>query len=191
VQVEPFALPLRLSALALLLALARSVSAQELPADSGAFPRGFDQVVYKGLVGNVLDAIPMDPAKRLDLQRTNAVVGSTLLGRTLTVLAGMSHPVLLLGGLAWGVWSAANIRPASAETQADGGSDQTGAAIAVQALAIAPLDRSNPESDAARNTAPEPLLLSAISAENLDAASRPRAHVVRIWLPQRAPTQLQ
>jgi len=187
-------MPLRLSALALLLALARSVSAQELPADSGAFPQGFDQVVYKGLVGNVLDAIPMDPAKRLDLQRTNAVVGNTLLGRTLTVLVGISHPVLLLGGLAWGVWSAANIRPALAEKQVESGSDQTGAAIAVQALTMVPLARSNPEPEAARNTAPEPLLLSAISAEDLDAAARARAHVahvVKIWLPQRAPTQLQ
>ena len=59
--------PRRLSLfpLLLLLALATPASAQD---DARArrspaciFRQGFDQVVYKGLVGNVLDAIPMDP----------------------------------------------------------------------------------------------------------------------------------
>ena len=88
----------------LLLAFAIAASAKDDP-DSRAAARvssqGLDQVVYKGLVGNVLDAIPMDPVKRVDLQRTNAVVSSTLSARSLAVLAGLSNPVLLLGGFVW------------------------------------------------------------------------------------------
>ena len=101
--------------LSLLLALATSASAQDDPrtlAAPGVFSQGLDQIVYKGVVGNVLDAIPMSPLDRLDLQRTNAVLSNTLFGRSLAVLAGLSNPVLLLGGFVWGMWGASQIKPA-------------------------------------------------------------------------------
>ncbi len=67
-------------------------------------------VLYKGLVGKALDAVPMDSEKRVALQRTNAVVSSTLTGRSLSVWAGLTNPVLLIAGVAWGIFSATNIK---------------------------------------------------------------------------------
>jgi hypothetical protein len=178
----------------LLLALAASASAQEHPdsrAVAGVFPQGFDQAVYKGLVGNVLDAIPMDPSGRLSLQRTNAVVSNTLFGRTLTVLAGLSNPVLLLGGFVWGIWAASNIEPVEAGIQLTADRDHSGGAAAVPERIGAILDRSSAVDDAPANTVPEPILLTAISSGDADAAARSRSRVIKIWLPQRSPLPLQ
>ena len=76
-------------------------------------------VVYKGLVGKALDAVPMDPDERVILQRTNAVVSGTLTGRSLMVWAGLSNPILLIAGLAWGLFSASNIKAAEANAAPD------------------------------------------------------------------------
>jgi hypothetical protein len=186
--------PLRLSLLVLLLAFATAAPAQGVsgfPADSAGLPQGFDQTVYKGLVGNVLDAIPMDPSKRLDLQRTNAVVGNTLLGRTLTLLAGLSNPVLLLGGLAWGLWAASNIRPALAGMKADAGPDQTGGDADAQARSTGSLAPSLTAEQTGGNGVTETVRVSSLSAADPDAAAHSNSHVVKIWLPQRAPLQPQ
>ena len=97
----------------LLLAWANHASADNDPnprAVTNVSAKGLDQIVYKGVVGNALDEIPMDPSKRVSLQRTNAIVSNTLSGHTLTTLVGLSNPVLLIGGLVWGVWAASNIR---------------------------------------------------------------------------------
>ena len=67
-------------------------------------------VIYKGVVGKALDALPMDPAQRIVLQRTNAVVSSTLTGRSLSVWAGLTNPILLVGGLVWGLFAASKIK---------------------------------------------------------------------------------
>ena len=77
-----------------------------------------DQVLYKGVVGNLLDAVPIDPDRRVGLQRTNAVVSSVFSGRSLAVLLGVANPVLMVGGLVWGIWSASNIKPVTAVAQA-------------------------------------------------------------------------
>jgi hypothetical protein len=74
-------------------------------------------VVYKGLVGKALDAVPMDPDERLVLQRTSAVVSGTLTGRSLAAWAGLSNPLLLIAGLAWGLYSAFNIKAEAGDTQ--------------------------------------------------------------------------
>lgn len=76
-------------------------------------------VVYKGVVGKALDAVPMDAEKRTVLQRTNAVVSGTLAGRSLTVWAGLTNPVLLIAGVVWGIYSATNIKPATAKADPD------------------------------------------------------------------------
>ncbi|MCW5606175.1 MAG: hypothetical protein KIT18_16670 [Burkholderiales bacterium] len=68
-------------------------------------------VAYKGFVGKALDAVPLPPQERVMLQRTSAVVNGTLTGRSLGAWAGLSHPVLMIAGLAWGIYSAINIKP--------------------------------------------------------------------------------
>lgn len=172
----------------LLLALANSASAEDDPrslAIPGVSSQGLDQVVYKGLVGNVLDAIPMNPSERLDLQRTNAVVSNTLFGRSLAVLAGLSNPVLMLGGFVWGMWAASNIKPAEAGMKLAADAGQSGGG-ARQERIVALLDRSSAADDAAANTVPEPILVSLISAGDADAAALSRPRVIKVWLPQRS-----
>jgi hypothetical protein len=82
-------------------------------------PTAVGDVVYKGLVGKALDAVPMDPEKRATLQRTSAVASSTLTGRSLSVWAGLTNPFLLIAGLAWGLFSASNINAAEAGANLD------------------------------------------------------------------------
>lgn len=89
----------------LLATAARAQGASQLPA-------AVSDVVYKGVVGKVLDAVPMDPNERVTLQRTGAVVSSTLTGRSLMAWAGITHPVLLVAGAIWGLFSASNIKTA-------------------------------------------------------------------------------
>jgi hypothetical protein len=78
-------------------------------------PPAVGDVVYKGLVGKALDAVPMDPDERIVLQRTSAVVSGTLTGRSLAIWAGLAHPVLMVAGLVWGIYSALNIKAAEAD----------------------------------------------------------------------------
>lgn len=89
------------------------VASEPLPAMS--------DVVYKGLVGKALDAVPMDPQERVGLQRTSAVVSSTLAGRSISVWAGLSlsNPVLLIAGMAWGIFAATKIEAADTNQQPD------------------------------------------------------------------------
>lgn len=94
------------------LLLATAVRAQ----DASPLPAAVSDVVYKGVVGKVLDAVPMDPNERVTLQRTGAVVSGTLTGRSLTVWAGLTHPVLLVAGVIWGLFSASNIKTADAHS---------------------------------------------------------------------------
>jgi hypothetical protein len=181
--------PLPLLPLALLLALAGPAWAQDDPAarpGPGAVASGFDQLVYKGLVGNVLDAVPMDPLERLGLQRTNAVVSSTLFGRSLALLAGLSNPALLLGGLAWGLWSAANINPIEAGMKLAANRGRSGSGVAAQEPSGALPYRSSAMDDAPVNTATEPVLMVSNSAVNPALPLPSRPHVIRIWLPQRS-----
>jgi hypothetical protein len=67
-------------------------------------------VIYKGVVGNILEAMPLDPEQRVNLQRGNAVVNNTFTGRTLAVLLGIASPPLMIVGLIGGIWSAAKIK---------------------------------------------------------------------------------
>ncbi len=82
--------------------------------DSAQLPAAVSDAVYKGVVGKVLDAVPMDPEERVTLQRTGAVVSSTLTGRSLAAWAGLTHPVLLIAGAIWGLFSASNIKASGA-----------------------------------------------------------------------------
>lgn len=82
--------------------------------DASRSPPAMDDLVYKGLVGKALDAVPMDAEERAALQRTSAVVSGTLGGRSVSVWAGLTNPILLVVGLAWGLFSASNIKAAEA-----------------------------------------------------------------------------
>lgn len=66
--------------------------------------------IFKGVVGKVLDTVPMDPEHRVALQKTSAVVSGTVAGRSISIWAGLTNPVLLIGGLTWGLFAAANIK---------------------------------------------------------------------------------
>jgi hypothetical protein len=105
----------RSAVLAVCLVLALPARAEEAPQplpDLG-------DVVYKGVVGKALDAVPMDPDERVALQRTSAVVSSTLTGRSLSLWAGVSNPLLLIAGLVWGFYSASNIKAEEANAKPD------------------------------------------------------------------------
>jgi hypothetical protein len=73
-----------------------------------ATPRA-DQIIYKGVVGNLLEAVPLDADQRVDLQRTNAVISNPLSARSFALLLGVTNPVVMLGGLIWGIWAASRI----------------------------------------------------------------------------------
>jgi len=90
----------------------------EINGPSPAQSKPLDQVLYKGVVGNLLDAVPIDPDRRVELQRTNAVVSSVFSGRSLAVLLGVTNPVLMVGGLVWGIWAASNIKRVTPVAQA-------------------------------------------------------------------------
>ena len=72
-----------------------------------------DQVIYKGVLGNMLEEVPLDPEQRVELQRANAVISNAVSGRSLAVLLGVASPVFIVGGLAWGIFAASRIKPAA------------------------------------------------------------------------------
>lgn len=89
-------------------------------AESTALAQRPDQILYKGVVGNLLEAVPMDPEKRVELQRGNAVLSAPLSARSLALLLGITNPVVLVGGLIWGIWAASRIEaPAAPAKVAD------------------------------------------------------------------------
>ena len=101
--------------LAACLLLAISARAEDAPQPLPAV----GDVVYKGIIGKALDAVPMDPDERVTLQRASAVVSGTLTGRSLTVWAGLANPILLIAGVVWGLFSASNIKAAEANAKPD------------------------------------------------------------------------
>lgn len=93
-------------ALAACLLLAIEAHAQEAQPP----PHDMPDVIYKGIVGKALDALPIDAEKRVVLQRANAVVSGPLAGRSIAVWIGMANPLLLIAGAFWGIYSALNIK---------------------------------------------------------------------------------
>jgi hypothetical protein len=91
---------------ACLLVVVESRAQEATPPVSKVIP----DVVFKGIVGKALDALPIEPEQRVVLQRTNAVVSGPLTGRTLSVWAGITNPILLVVGAVWGVYSAMKIK---------------------------------------------------------------------------------
>lgn len=75
--------------------------------------------IYKGVVGKVLDAVPMESERRVALQRTNAVLSNTFTVRSLAAWAGLANPIFLVAGVAWGLFAASNIKPNEAGPATD------------------------------------------------------------------------
>jgi len=88
-----------------------AVLAPEKPAEPAS---KLPDIMYKGVVGKVLDAMPLEPATRTALQQTNSVVSGTLTVRSLGALAGFGGPLLTIAGLIWGIFSSRQIDPAAA-----------------------------------------------------------------------------
>jgi len=77
-------------------------------------------ILYKGVVGKALDAMPLEPATRTTLQQTNSIVSGALTVRSLGALAGFGGPLLTIAGLIWGIFSSRQIdAPADAPKPAD------------------------------------------------------------------------
>jgi LysM repeat protein len=76
--------------------------------------RGMADILNKGVVGKVLDAMPLEPSTRTALQRASTIVSSTTAARSLGALAGLGGPLLTVAGLIWGIFSARQIDPAPA-----------------------------------------------------------------------------
>lgn len=108
-----------------------------------------EQVIYKGLIGNILDTVPMDPVNRVDLQRTNALVSNTFSARSLSVLLGLSNPILMIGGLVWGLWAASNIDPVAVDTKVTANPVNAGTRVETEERFIAFADSSPAEKNPA------------------------------------------
>ena len=92
------------------------------PAKPAEAARALPDIVYKGVVGKVLDAMQMEPSTRTALQQANALVSSTVSARALGALTGFGGPLLTVAGLIWGIFSSRQI-----DSAATGDSKATGA----------------------------------------------------------------
>jgi hypothetical protein len=66
-------------------------------------------IIYKGVVGKMLDSAPLENSTRTTLQQANSVVGNSFAGRALATLTGVGGPILTVAGLFWGIFSAQKI----------------------------------------------------------------------------------
>jgi hypothetical protein len=101
----------------LALLYASTASGQGLPDEkaSSTTPSEAAQVVYKGVVGNLLEQVPLDSEDRVQLQRMNALLSTPLSARAFAIAIGVAHPPLMLAGLIWGLWSATKITPTASQ----------------------------------------------------------------------------
>jgi hypothetical protein len=95
-----------------------AVSGEELPEPPPAAVSQTAQVIYKGVVGNLLEGAPLESEQRVQLQRMNAVLSNPLSARTLAVALGIANPPLMIAGLIWGLWSASQISSTSRSSAA-------------------------------------------------------------------------
>jgi hypothetical protein len=102
------------SGLVLLYATAVSAQAPQAESNQNTPPPTptAEQVIYRGVVGNLLESVPLESEERVRLQRGVAVLTNPLSARTLATALGLASPPLMIVGLIWGLWSAANIQSA-------------------------------------------------------------------------------
>ncbi len=143
----------------------------------------FSQVLYKGIVGNVLEKLPMDAEQRVALQRTNAVVSNIFSGRSLSLLVNATNPVLLIGGIVWGLWAASNIKPAASASAVATLPD------AIRKVDVAHETRAETGHSPAEHTSfasrdSQPICLSAITPTESGVSTVAHTRVIKVWLSQ-------
>jgi hypothetical protein len=102
-----------LAALLMVAIAIASAHAADDDAAAGTSTPPLHSMFYKGVIGNALEVVPLEPDDRVQLQRGSSVVSNTLTGRSLGVLLGLVSPVMTVSGFVWGLWSAANIKSPS------------------------------------------------------------------------------
>lgn len=113
-----------------LIALMASSAHGEEPSPPSITTQPLSQTIYKGVVGTLLDEVPIDAERRHDLQRGSAVISNTLSGRSIAVMLGVANPVLMAVGLAWGLFAASQIEKAAARATTPGPFPQSAAGAA-------------------------------------------------------------
>ena len=91
--------------------------------------RAVPDIVYKGVMGKMLDAVPLEPATRTTLQQANAVVSNSVTGRTLAALTGLGGPILTVAGFVWGLFSSQQIQAAQPAEPKQTAQGTTGAVV--------------------------------------------------------------
>lgn len=87
---------------------------QSLAATPDRPPAGVADVAYKGVVGKLLDAVPLENSTRTALQQANAVASNSFAGRSLATMIGLSNPLFAIAGFFWGLFAASQISSANA-----------------------------------------------------------------------------
>ena len=76
-------------------------------------------LIYKGVVGKILDGLPLESSTRTALQQANTVISNSYTGRAIGALTGIGAPILGVAGFLWGLFAAKQIgSPSSAENKA-------------------------------------------------------------------------
>jgi len=112
------------------------------PAKPAEAAHALPDIVYKGVVGKVLDAMPIKPSTRTALQQANALVSNTVAARALGALTGFGAPLLTVAGLIWGIFSARQIE-ASATGAKPAQGDPKPAGDALQTAQYKPSETRN------------------------------------------------
>ena len=77
-------------------------------------PGPLSDIAYKGLVGKLLDAVPLESPTRTTLQQANAIASGSMTGRSVATMIGITNPLFAVAGFFWGLFSANRISSASA-----------------------------------------------------------------------------
>ena len=77
-------------------------------------------LLRKGVVGQILDGLPIESSTRSSLQQANAVVSNSFTGRALGTLLGVGGVIPGIAGLLWGLFSAKQIEVASIDETKQG-----------------------------------------------------------------------
>ncbi len=97
--------------------------------------RAVPDILFKGIAGKMLDAVPIEPSTRADLQRASTIVSSTITTRSLGALTGLGGPLGAVAGLIWGIFSSRQIEAAPV-------ADAKPVAEAIPAVGAQPAERT-------------------------------------------------
>jgi len=88
------------------------------PASRGHPTVSISDIIYKGVVGKMLDSASLENSTQTTVQPANSVAGNSFAGRALATLTGVGGPILTVARLLKGLFSAQKIRlPANNKTK--------------------------------------------------------------------------